>query len=93
MKTPSGFAVRPNPFSNNRAQFHRAAPPTDTDIERLLDTLIGRITRALVYAGVLVEDENQPWRFIGLLKFLLVPRIRMVFSGVASGSCVYVAMS
>lgn len=48
-------------FSHDRAQFHRARPPSDTEVKRLLDSLIPRITRTLVRAGVLVEDPDQPW--------------------------------
>jgi len=50
-------------FAHNRARFHRApAPaPSEAELERLIETLIGRITGTLVRAGVLVEDPQQPW--------------------------------
>ncbi|MCP5083373.1 MAG: transposase [Alphaproteobacteria bacterium] len=48
-------------FAHGQARFHRAPAPTEAELERLLQTLIGRITRALVLAGVLVEDPEHPW--------------------------------
>jgi hypothetical protein len=48
-------------FTHDRARFHRAPAPSDAELVRLLDTLIVRITRTLVRAGVLVEDPEQPW--------------------------------
>ncbi len=48
-------------FANGQARFHRAPAPSDLDLERLLDTLIRRITRTLVRTGVLVEDPEYPW--------------------------------
>ncbi len=48
-------------FTHDRARFHRAPAPSDAELVRLLDTLIRRITRTLVRAGVLVEDPEQPW--------------------------------
>jgi len=44
-----------------RARFHRAPAPTDIELERLVDTLIVRITRTLVRTGVLVADPQYPW--------------------------------
>lgn len=37
-----------------------AGAPRPTELERILDTLIGRIPRTLVRAGVLVEEAEQP---------------------------------
>ena len=48
-------------FAHNCARFHRAPAPSEAELERLLETLVGRITRTLVRAGVLVEDSQQPW--------------------------------
>jgi len=48
-------------FAGGRARFHRAAPPSEAALERLLDTLIRRIARTLVRAGALVEDEGEPF--------------------------------
>ncbi len=48
-------------FTHDRARFHHAPAPSDAELVRLLDTLIRRITRTLVRAGVLVEDPEQPW--------------------------------
>ncbi len=52
-------------FDGERPRFDRAAPPTAPELEHLLDTLIGRITRTLVRGGALVEqdhdDEEQHW--------------------------------
>ncbi len=48
-------------FTHDRARFHRAPAPSDAELVRLLDTLIVRITRTLVGAGVLVEDPEQAW--------------------------------
>jgi hypothetical protein len=48
-------------FTHDRARFHRAPAPSGAELVRLLDTLIRRITRTLVRAGVLVEDPEQPW--------------------------------
>jgi hypothetical protein len=52
-------------FDGTRPRFHRAPPPTALELERLLDTLIRRITRTLVRSGALVaqeyDDEEQLW--------------------------------
>ena len=48
-------------FTDDTARFHRAPAPSEAELERLLDTLVRRITRTLVRAGVLVEDPEQPW--------------------------------
>ena len=37
-------------FAHDRARFHRAPAPLQAELERLLDTLIARITRTLVAA-------------------------------------------
>ncbi len=47
-------------FTHDRARFHHAPAPSDAELVRLLDTLIRRITRTLVRAGMLVEDPEQP---------------------------------
>jgi len=48
-------------FTDDTARFHHAPAPSQAELERLLDTLVRRITRTLVRAGVLVEDPEQPW--------------------------------
>ena len=52
-------------FEGERPRFHRAPPPTALELERLLDTLIRRITRTLVRGGALVaqedDDGKQAW--------------------------------
>ena len=48
-------------FEHGRAHLHRARAPYPGELEALLDTLIRRITRTLVRAGVLVEDPEQPF--------------------------------
>jgi hypothetical protein len=52
-------------FDGARPRFHRAPPPTALELERLLDTLIRRMTRTLVRSGALVaqeyDDEEQLW--------------------------------
>jgi hypothetical protein len=51
-------------FEQHRPRFHRVAAPSHDELERLLDALIGRVTRTLVRAGVLVEDPlagGQPY--------------------------------
>ena len=41
-------------FDGERPRFHRVPPPPPVELERLLDTLIRRITRALVRSGALM---------------------------------------
>ena len=48
-------------FEHARAHLHRARAPYPGELEALLDTLIRRLTRTLVRAGVLVEDPEQPF--------------------------------
>jgi hypothetical protein len=48
-------------FAHDRARFHRAPAPSEAELEGLLETLVGRITRTLVRAGVLVEEPEHPW--------------------------------
>jgi len=52
-------------FDGERPRFHCVAPPAAEELERLLDTLIRRITRTLVRSGALVaqeyDDEEQLW--------------------------------
>ena len=43
-------------FEGRHPRFHRAPAPSGQELAHLLDALIGRITRTLVRAGVLVED-------------------------------------
>jgi hypothetical protein len=43
-------------FEQDRPRCHRAPAPSHEELQRVLDALIGRITRTLVRAGVLVED-------------------------------------
>lgn len=46
-------------------RFHRAGPLTTRELERLLDMLIARITRALARSGALItqeyDDAQHPW--------------------------------
>ena len=46
-------------FEHGRPRFHRIPAPSHQDLQRLLDTLILRITRTLLRAGALVEDSSQ----------------------------------
>ena len=46
-------------FEHGKPHFHRAPAPSSEQLHRLLDTLITRITRALVRGGVLVEEPDQ----------------------------------
>ncbi len=48
-------------FVHGQTRFHRAPAPSQFELERLLDILIGRITRTLVRTGVLVEDPEYLW--------------------------------
>ena len=52
-------------FDGEHPRFHRAAPPTASELERLLDTQIRRITRTLARRGTLVaqdyDDGDQRW--------------------------------
>ncbi len=48
-------------FAHDRARFHRASAPSQLELERLLETLIRRITRTLMRTGVLIEDPEYPW--------------------------------
>ena len=52
-------------FAHGPPRFHRAPAPSQAELERVLDTLIARIARTLVRAGVLVEDPEHPWRLLG----------------------------
>ena len=53
-------------FEHGKVHFHRARAPYPGELEVLLDTLIRRITRTLVRAGVLVEDSEQPFLDVAL---------------------------
>ena len=48
-------------FEHGKARFHRAPAPRPDELDALLSTLITRITRTLVRAGVLVGDGEQPY--------------------------------
>ena len=49
-------------FEHGKAHFHRAPAPSSGELHQLLDTLITRITRALVQGGVLIEEgSEQPY--------------------------------
>ena len=48
-------------FEHRKPHFHRAPAPGPDELKALLDTLIRRITRTLVRAGVLVEQPEQPF--------------------------------
>ncbi len=52
-------------FVNGKAHIHRVRARAYADIERLLARLIGRITRWLVRAGVLVIEGEQPYLDVG----------------------------
>ncbi len=43
--------------AHDRPRFHRARAPSQGELERLLDSLIAHITRALARAAVLVEES------------------------------------
>lgn len=45
-------------FDGERPRFHRAARPTVSELDCLLDTLIRRIMRTLVRSGALVEEHD-----------------------------------
>jgi hypothetical protein len=46
-------------FERERPRFHRTSAPSNAELERLLDTLIRRITRTLVRAGALIEEVGE----------------------------------
>ena len=48
-------------FEHGKARFHRASAPRPGELEALLWTLITRITRTRVRAGVLVAEDEQPF--------------------------------
>ena len=48
-------------FEHGKAHFHRAPAPGPDELEALLSTLITRITRSLVRAGVLVAEHEQAY--------------------------------
>ena len=48
-------------FEHDKPHFHRAPPPSPTELRQLLDTLIVRITRALVHGGELIEEAEHPY--------------------------------
>ena len=48
-------------FEHGKARFDRAPAPRQGELEALLATLITRITRTLVRAGVLVAEDEQPY--------------------------------
>ena len=48
-------------FEHGKAHFHRAPAPRPGELEALLWTLNTRVTRALVRAGVLVAQAEQPY--------------------------------
>ena len=48
-------------FERKRPRFHRAPVPSQDELERLLSTLIQRITRTLVRAGALIEDVGETY--------------------------------
>ena len=45
-------------FEHDKPHFHRAPAPSPTELRRLLDTLIARITRTLVRGGELIEEPE-----------------------------------
>ena len=48
-------------FEHGKARFHRAPAPRPGELGALLSTLITRVTRTLVRAGVLVAEAEQPY--------------------------------
>ena len=48
-------------FEHGKPHSHRAPPPRRDELNALLDTHIGCITRTLVRAGVLIEQTEQPF--------------------------------
>ena len=48
-------------FKNGKARFHRAGGLRPEELEALLTTVITRVTRTLVRAGVLVAEEEHPY--------------------------------
>jgi hypothetical protein len=48
-------------FEHGKARFHRAPAPRPGQLEALLSTLITRITRTLVRAGVLIAEHEQAY--------------------------------
>ena len=48
-------------FEHGKAHFHRASAPRPVELEALLSTVITRVTRTLVRAGVLVAEAEQPY--------------------------------
>ena len=53
-------------FEHGKAHFHRAPAPHPGELEALLSTLIARIMRTLIRAGVLIEDVEQPFLDLAL---------------------------
>ena len=53
-------------FKHGKAHFHRAPAPHPGELEALLSTLIARIMRTLIRAGVLIEDVEQPFLDLAL---------------------------
>jgi ribosomal protein S27E len=48
-------------FEHKRARFHRTPAPSQAELERLLSTLIRRITRTLLRSGALIEDVEETY--------------------------------
>jgi hypothetical protein len=48
-------------FKHGKARFHRAGGLRPEELEALLTTVITRVTRTLVRAGVLVAEDEQPY--------------------------------
>jgi hypothetical protein len=48
-------------FKHGKARFHRAGGLRPEELEALLRTVITRVTRTLVRAGVLVAEDEQPY--------------------------------
>ena len=48
-------------FAHGKARFHRAGAPRPGELEALLTSVITRVTRTLVRAGVLVAEDEQPY--------------------------------
>ena len=48
-------------FKHGKARFHRARGLSPEELNALLRTVITRVTRTLVRAGVLVAEDEQPY--------------------------------
>jgi hypothetical protein len=66
-------------FERERQRFHRTPAPSQAELERLLRTLIRRITRTLLRARALVEEGDETYLHIdesGVLEQLNAASVR-----------------